>query len=83
MSRSQLELTLLMFVLLLVPSTGWADNYVTHIERGDQFYRQFDNDEALREYEAAYAENPDDYIVLARMIRIYNDQGRIRMGGLR
>jgi len=65
----------------MLPVLLLADTIAAHLERGDALYRQFDNRGALREYESAYRAFPNDFVVLARMIRIYNDLGRLEMDG--
>jgi tetratricopeptide (TPR) repeat protein len=70
---------LMLFLAAFLPHLGSADTFTTHIERGDALYRNFDNEGALREYESAYLAAPTDFTVLARMIRIYNDQGRLQL----
>ncbi len=81
MSKTLLGVFLLVLGMLLLATPGRADSFMTHVERGDQLYHQFDNEGALREYAAAYDVNSEDFIVLARLIRIYNDQGRLKMDG--
>jgi tetratricopeptide (TPR) repeat protein len=51
----------------------------THLARGDEYYLALDNKQALTEYELAYKESPTDYTSLLRMVRIYNDNGRIHL----
>jgi tetratricopeptide (TPR) repeat protein len=63
----------------MLPVLVSADTIAAHLERGDALYRQFDNRGALREYESAYQASPNDFVVLSRMIRIYNDLGRLEM----
>jgi len=63
----------------MLPALGSADTIAAHLERGDALYRQFDNRGALQEYESAYRASPTDFVVLARMTRIYNDLGRLEM----
>jgi len=55
------------------PADGTA---ASHLSRGDQLYRSFDNWSALKEYEEAYELTPDNQDVLIRMVRIHNDIGR-------
>jgi len=50
-----------------------------HLARGDEYYLAFDNKHALTEYEQAYKESPTDYRALIRMVRIYNDNGKIHL----
>jgi tetratricopeptide (TPR) repeat protein len=51
----------------------------SHLARGDEYYLALDNKNALREYEQAYKESPTDYSTLIRMVRIYNDNGKIHL----
>ncbi|MGD1046799.1 MAG: hypothetical protein ABR936_15945 [Bacteroidota bacterium] len=50
-----------------------------HVARGDEYYLALDNKHALSEYEQAYKESPTDYNSLLRMVRIYNDNGKIHL----
>jgi tetratricopeptide (TPR) repeat protein len=63
-------------VFLLMISTGFAfaaaEDFVTE---GDYFYEKFDNLKALEKYEKAYSLDPDNYDVLLRLARTYNDAG--------
>jgi tetratricopeptide (TPR) repeat protein len=52
---------------------------VNHLARGDEYYLALDNTHALTEYEQAYRESPTDYATLLRMVRIYNDNGKIHL----
>jgi len=76
-------LALTAFLVGTLPVLLLADTIAAHLERGDALYRQFDNRGALQEYASAYRASPNDFIVLARMIRIYNDLGRFEMDGNR
>ncbi|MCX6137775.1 MAG: tetratricopeptide repeat protein [Ignavibacteriales bacterium] len=48
-----------------------------HLEEGDAYYYAFDNDRALAEYQLAFTQEPNNPQVLGRLIRVYNDYGRI------
>jgi tetratricopeptide (TPR) repeat protein len=50
-----------------------------HLARGDRYYLALDNKNALTEYQQAYKESPRDYTTLLRMVRIYNDNGKIHL----
>jgi tetratricopeptide (TPR) repeat protein len=50
-----------------------------HLLKGDTYYRSFDNDMALKEYQIAYTEAPTDYAPLLRLVRLQNDLGRIHL----
>jgi tetratricopeptide (TPR) repeat protein len=64
------------FVLFLFCTHPVSEN---HVARGDEYYRALDNEHALREYKQAYSQSPTDYTALLRMVRIYNDNGRIHL----
>lgn len=68
------SLTLIVFSLFL-NAFLFAQDYQAYIKKGDQYYQQFKNQEALAEYKKAYKIAPDNYDVLTRLIRAYNDVG--------
>lgn len=47
--------------------------------RGDAYYRAMDNAKALQEYEVALKLDSTDFNALARLVRIYNDLGRLEL----
>jgi tetratricopeptide (TPR) repeat protein len=60
----------LLFTAFLYPA-----DYRDFINEGDLLYNNFDNFNALKEYEKAYKLAPDNYDVLFRLVRTYNDAG--------
>ncbi|HTP14169.1 MAG TPA: tetratricopeptide repeat protein [Bacteroidota bacterium] len=68
-------------LLIVLRSTGGTplrnEQFAFHILRGDEYYRAFDNQRALKEYAEAYRLAPDSFSALQRMVVIYNDLGRI------
>lgn len=68
---------LLKCILFLVIFAGMlkANSYSELIEEGDSYYKKFDNIGALKKYEQAYKLAPDNYDVLLRLTRTYNDAG--------
>jgi tetratricopeptide (TPR) repeat protein len=65
-------------VFLLFASSGADDAVVaSRLRAGDAFYRALNNDAALQEYLAAEKQAPNDHEVLIRLIRLYNDMGRL------
>jgi tetratricopeptide (TPR) repeat protein len=60
----------LLFAALIFPA-----DFRDFIEEGDNYYESFDNLNALKEYEKAYLLAPDNYHVLFRLARTYNDAG--------
>ncbi len=68
--------TLVSFILLLIPCCFlYAENIEEFIQKGDKYYESFDNKAALDNYLKAYKLAPDEYDVLFRMARSYNDLG--------
>jgi tetratricopeptide (TPR) repeat protein len=64
----------LIFVILLV-SNIYASPYSDLVEEGDKYYNKFDNLNALKKYEQAYKLDSDDYEILLKLTRTYNDVG--------
>ncbi len=62
-------------ILLSLDSLLFAQDHLIYVKRGDQYYGQFKNQEALAEYKKAYKIAPNNYDVLTRLIRAYNDVG--------
>jgi tetratricopeptide (TPR) repeat protein len=52
-----------------------AQDYQAFVKKGDEYYEQFRNQEALAEYQKAYEIAPDEYAVLMKLTRAYNDVG--------
>ncbi|MFH0991128.1 MAG: hypothetical protein V1799_14055 [bacterium] len=71
---------LLILLLLLFPSDClFADGISDYLRKGDEYFRAFDNQRALTEYQKAYSQNPRYAETLQRMVRVYNDLGRIAL----
>jgi tetratricopeptide (TPR) repeat protein len=78
-----LFLHLIVFICLQILSPVFSDNpdgFERHISKGDAYYRSCDNANALLEYQQAYALAPDSLSTLLRMVRTYNDMGRLNFG---
>jgi tetratricopeptide (TPR) repeat protein len=60
----------LLFFMLFNPA-----DYRDFIQEGDEYYDNFDNINALKEYEKAYTMAPENYDVLFRLVRTFNDAG--------
>jgi tetratricopeptide (TPR) repeat protein len=78
-----LVLHLISFICLYVLSPVSSDNpdaFDRHMSKGDAYYRSCDNANALLEYQHAYALAPDSLSTLIRMVRTYNDMGRLKFG---
>jgi tetratricopeptide (TPR) repeat protein len=50
-------------------------DYRDFVAEGDTYYNNFDNVNAIKEYEKAYQLAPQNYDVLFRLVRTYNDAG--------
>ena len=75
-----LQFTTILFVQMLSALfPGAGDRYDSHLVKGDAYYRSFDNANALLEYHKAYALAPDSLSTLLRLVRTYNDQGRLNL----
>lgn len=67
-------------LVILLLAAALAGNAVASpfselIEEGDTYYNKFDNLNALRKYEQAYKLNQNDYEILLKLTRTYNDLG--------
>lgn len=45
------------------------------VRQGDEFYSKFDLKSSIKYYEAAFVISPDDYTILVKLTRAYNDLG--------
>jgi hypothetical protein len=70
-------LVCLMITVFADDPSVYRERVELHIRKGDEHYRTFQNMLALREYETAYEIAPDSFSTILRMVRIYNDMGRI------
>ena len=52
-----------------------ADGYKDYLKKGDSFYKAFNFEAALGEYRKAYDISPNDFEVLLKITRVYNDLG--------
>jgi len=50
-----------------------SDN--SYLTKGDDYYKKFDLINAAKNYESAYKQNPNNYFVLERVTKIFNDLG--------
>lgn len=68
---------LILFIILLLMSfiNAYENDYKILIKKGDEFYKNFDLLNALLLYEEAYKYSKDDYEVLLRLARTFNDLG--------
>lgn len=53
----------------------FPQNYEDYIDSGDKYYKIFDLINASKNYEAAYKQNPEEYISLEKVTKIFNDLG--------
>jgi tetratricopeptide (TPR) repeat protein len=67
---------LLSLILFLIPvSNVLPENINDYLQNGDAYFSKFDNKSALDNYLKAYRLAPDNYDVLFRLARTYNDLG--------
>jgi tetratricopeptide (TPR) repeat protein len=66
---------LLLFLFLFIGSVYAASPFEELIKEGDSFYVKFDNLNAIKKYEEAYKLDPDNYEILLKVTRTYNDLG--------
>jgi tetratricopeptide (TPR) repeat protein len=71
-------LTLVTIVSLTYVSVG-ENSRGDHLAKGDEHYRAFDNEQARVEYELAFVKDSVDYQTLLRLVRVYNDIGRLHL----
>jgi tetratricopeptide (TPR) repeat protein len=50
-----------------------SDN--SYLTKGEDYYKKFDLINAAKSYESAYKQNPNNYFVLERVTKIFNDLG--------
>jgi tetratricopeptide (TPR) repeat protein len=62
------------FMIFLCISLS-ASDYHPFIVKGDEYYQRFDNLKALAEYQKAYNITSDNYEVIMKLTRAYNDIG--------
>lgn len=67
------------FLLAAVSRGLCMDTYRDHLERGDLYYAELNNEKALEEYQKAHALAPEEFETLLRLTRIYNDLGRLAL----
>ncbi|MBZ0199770.1 MAG: hypothetical protein K8H86_07880 [Ignavibacteriaceae bacterium] len=65
----------LLFVLIIFSPPGFAGEYENFIAKGNEYYKKFENLNALKQYEKAYVLMPDNYESLTKLTRVYNDYG--------
>lgn len=69
-------ITILLILFMTAGSTDVpGDEVADLVKKGDGYYSKFDNLDALGEYERAYEQRPDDFEILNRLTRTYNDVG--------
>ena len=68
--------SLIFIILFLIPDCFvYSNNINDFIREGDKYYSGYDNKSALNDYLNAFKIAPDDYNVLLRLARTYNDLG--------
>ncbi len=64
-----------LLIFLLFITALKANSFTHYISEGDKHYSKLDNFNALKNYEKAYELAPDNYEVLLKLTRTYNDAG--------
>jgi tetratricopeptide (TPR) repeat protein len=67
--------TLLFLILFIVPAYSTPGELNDYLRKGDIYFNNFDNKSALNSYLQAYKLAPDNYDVIFRLARSYNDLG--------
>lgn len=67
-------IVILFFALIFCPQNV-AGEYENIIAKGNDYYKIFENYNALKQYEKAYLLMPNNYEALTKLTRIYNDYG--------
>lgn len=72
MIRSNMKIFLFVSLLSFYVFPQSDNSYLT---KGDDYYKKFDLINAAKNYESAYKQNPNNYFVLERVTKIFNDLG--------
>lgn len=76
MREYQMKKSLIFLIFLLLPVCSIHPVTLSdYIQKGDEYFSEFDNKSALKDYLQAYELSPDNYNVLFRLARTYNDLG--------
>jgi tetratricopeptide (TPR) repeat protein len=62
-------------ILFFNYSPGLADGFEDYMGKGDSFYKSFNFVAAIEQYERAYAISAEEFYVLLKLTRAYNDLG--------
>jgi tetratricopeptide (TPR) repeat protein len=65
----------ILFFLILISSYVIPKGAEEYLKTGDELYKKFDILNAARNYEKAFKIDPDNYNVMVKLVRIYNDIG--------
>lgn len=64
------------FLFVSLFSSGLFSQSVNeYLTKGDDYYKKFDLINAAKNYESAYKQNPNNFFVLERITKIFNDLG--------
>ena len=66
---------LTIFIFLITSSISYCEGIQDYLAKGDEYYHQFNNVEALNYYEKAYKITPDNFEVLLKLVKTYNAAG--------
>jgi tetratricopeptide (TPR) repeat protein len=65
----------LTLILQLLITLSFPNDFETFLTKGDEFHKNFDNVNAVINYEKAYNLAPDNYEILLKLTVTYNDAG--------
>ena len=62
-------------IFIIISSICYGEGIKDYLEKGDESYSKFNNVEAISYYEKAFNITPDNFEVLLKLVRTYNDAG--------
>lgn len=65
----------IVILLIIYSQISFAQSENNYIEAGDSFYKKFDLKNAAVNYQKAYDKKTNDYYLLQKLTRVYNDLG--------
>jgi tetratricopeptide (TPR) repeat protein len=66
---------MIILITFIISYSVYPNNFNEYIQKGDEYYSEFNNKSALDYYLKAYKFMPDGYNILSRLARTYNDLG--------
>ena len=66
---------IIIFVIAIWGNLSFGTTFKEYLDKGDESYKELKNLEAMNYYEDAYKLEPDNFNVMLRLVRSYNDVG--------